>query len=219
MQVISAGGWAFLTAAVRRPQLVGAIAPSGPALCDQLAAVVPSHGIPNHAVPNHAVPSGPVVVELGPGTGVVSRAIRRRLPTSGRQLAVELDPAMVDHLARHAHWLQVLQGDAAHLRELLAGSGVPRVDAVVSGLPWSLVDPPVQRRTLEAITDVLAPTGAFTTFGYLHALPVRRAREFRALLRRRFDEVVVSRTVWSNVPPAVVFVCRRPIGGARPTAG
>lgn len=203
--MVSAGSWAFVAAAVRRPQLVGAIAPSGPALCARLAAVVPSRAVPG------ILPSGPVVVELGPGTGVVSGAIRRRLPTSGRQLAVELDRGMVDYLARRAPWLRVLPGDAVHLPELLARAGVAQADAVVSGLPWSLVDPPVQRRMLDAITRVLAPTGAFTTFGYLHALPVRRARRFRALLRERFDEVLVSGVVWTNLPPAVVFVCRRPI--------
>lgn len=189
---------AFLAAALRHPGLVGAVAPSLPALCDQLAAVVPSRG-------------RPVVVELGPGTGVVSAAIRRRLPAGARQLAVELDPAMLAHLERSHPWLEVIAGDAAELAGLLADVGVARVDAVVSGLPWSLFDEAAQRRVLDAVGAVLVPHGVFTTFGYLHALRLRGARRFRVLLEQRFGEVMVSRAVWRNLPPAMTYVCRRAV--------
>jgi phosphatidylethanolamine/phosphatidyl-N-methylethanolamine N-methyltransferase len=43
------------------------------------------------------------------------------------------------------------------------------------------------------------------------------ARRFRQTLRGAFDEVLVSATVWRNVPPAFVYVCRRP--REAPTAG
>ena len=33
---------------------------------------------------------------------------------------------------------------------------------------------------------------------------------FWARLRGAFEEVLVSSTVWRNVPPAFVYVCRRP---------
>ena len=41
------------------------------------------------------------------------------------------------------------------------------------------------------------------------------ARRFRALLDEVFDEVLTTRTVWRNLPPAVSYVCRRP----RPRVG
>jgi phosphatidylethanolamine/phosphatidyl-N-methylethanolamine N-methyltransferase len=37
------------------------------------------------------------------------------------------------------------------------------------------------------------------------------ARRFRASLRATFDEVMISATVWRNLPPAFVYVCRRPL--------
>lgn len=188
---------AFLAAALRRPATMGAVAPSSPRLGAVLASIVPSQG-------------EPVVVELGPGTGAVSAVIARRLPPGGRHLAVELDPDMVAYLTRTRPELEVVQGDAARLRALLAERGIDRVDAVICGLPWALFDDATQAELLGGISDAVGPSGAFTTFAYLHGMTLAAARRFRASLRDTFDEVVVSATVWRNLPPAFVYVCRRP---------
>ena len=42
------------------------------------------------------------------------------------------------------------------------------------------------------------------------ALTLTAARRFRRTLRSTFDEVLVTATVWRNLPPAFVYVCRRP---------
>ncbi|MEU3270109.1 methyltransferase domain-containing protein [Saccharomonospora sp. NPDC006951] len=190
----------FLAAAVRRPRIVGGVAPSSRELAEVLASVVPSSGTP-------------AVVELGPGTGATTSVIARRLPQGGKQLAVEIDPVMAAHLANSCPGVTVLRGDAAELGPLLAREGqdtVGAVDAVVSGLPWSLFPAQVQRAVLRQVCSALTPAGGFSTFAYRHAARLEGARRFRALLDEYFDEVVVTRTVWRNLPPARVFVCRRP---------
>lgn len=188
---------AFLAAALRRPATMGAIAPSSPRLGAVLASVVPRTG-------------EPVVVELGPGTGAVSAVISERLPEGARHLAVELDPAMVEFLRRTHPGLDVVQGNAADLAKLLAERGIGRVDAVICGLPWALFDDATQTELLGEISRVIGDHGAFTTFAYLHGMTLGAARRFRRRLRATFDEVLVSATVWRNLPPAFVYVCRRP---------
>jgi phospholipid N-methyltransferase len=190
----------FLGAVRRQPSAVGAIAPSGPALAGLLATVVPSTGTPT-------------VVELGPGTGSATKAVQRRIPAAGRHLAVEIDGTLVEHLKAAHPRLDVVHGDAAELAKLLADRGIEQVDAVISGLPWALFPEELQRAILRQVGSVLTPAGAFTTFAYVHALGMKQARNFRALLDRSFDEVIVSRVVWANVPPAISYVCRRPIMG------
>jgi phospholipid N-methyltransferase len=79
----------FFQEFVRSPATVGAIAASGPALTDVATAAVPRTG-------------SPVVVELGPGTGVFTEAIQRRLAGNGRHIAVELNSRFAEQLAsRH----------------------------------------------------------------------------------------------------------------------
>jgi phosphatidylethanolamine/phosphatidyl-N-methylethanolamine N-methyltransferase len=188
---------AFLTAALRRPATMGAIAPSSPRLGAVLASVVPCTG-------------EPVVVELGPGTGAVSAVIAKKLPSGARHLAVELDPDMVGYLQRTRPDLEVVQGNAADLGKLLADRGISAADAIICGLPWALFDDATQSTLLGEISRAIGDTGAFTTFAYLHGMTIPGARRFRRTLRATFDEVLVTATVWRNLPPAFVYVCRRP---------
>lgn len=185
---------AFLT----RPGTVGAVAPSSARLADVLAAVVPATG-------------APVVVELGPGTGAVSAAIDDRLPPDARHLAVELDERMVSYLRRSRPGMEVVHGDARELGRLLHERGVDHADAVIGGLPWSLFDDAAQNAVLGEVGRVIGAEGAFTTFAYLHGMAIPAARRFRATLRARFEEVLVTATVWRNLPPAFVYACRRPV--------
>lgn len=188
---------AFLTAVLRSPATVGAVAPSSPQLAARLAAVVPRVG-------------EPVVVELGPGTGSVTTAIEGRLAGRGRHVAVEIDPGLANYLRAQHAGVEVLIGDAADLEWLLAEHQIIAVDAVISGLPWSLIDTDAQRAIVEAAAHSLRARGCFTTFAYIHALSMTRARQFRTLLGEMFVEVLTTRTVWWNLPPAVTYVCRTP---------
>ena len=146
-----------------------------------------------------------------------ARAPARSAPPSsagcpdGRRLAVELDPELAAYLRATRPELEVIEGDAAHLRERLAELDVTRVDAVISGLPWALFDQAAQESILGQVAGVIGSDGAFTTFAYLHGMPLAAARRFRRTLRATFDEVVVSATVWRNLPPAFAYVCRRPV--------
>ncbi|GAA1706398.1 class I SAM-dependent methyltransferase [Fodinicola feengrottensis] len=188
----------FAAAALREPSQMGTFFPTGEASSAALAQVVPGSG-------------DPVVVELGPGTGAVSDVISRRLGGRGRHVAVEIDPTLVAHLRTAKPDLEVLLGDAADLGKLLADAGVGAVDAVVSALPWTLFPAALQTQVVRQIAGVLSPGGAFSTIAYLSGVMMPRGQRFRRQLRHAFDEVVVTSTVWRNLPPALTYVCRRPV--------
>ena len=191
---------AFLAAVLRNPAQVGAVLPTSDTMAELLTRIVPRSG-------------EPVVVELGPGTGAVTGAIDDRLPSTARHIAVELDPDMAAYLQRTHPGLEVIEGNAVKLEALLAEHDVEHADAVVSGLPWALFDGDTQASILTQIADLIGPTGAFTTFAYRHGLLLSAARQFRRAVHETFEEVLVSATVWRNVPPAFVYVCRRPRSG------
>jgi phosphatidylethanolamine/phosphatidyl-N-methylethanolamine N-methyltransferase len=191
---------AFLAAVLRNPAQVGAVVPTSDGMAELLTRIVPRSG-------------EPVVVELGPGTGAVTGVIDDRLTPAARHIAVELDPEMAAYLQRTHPGLEVIEGNAVKLGALLAEHDVEHADAVVSGLPWSLFDDETQGLILTQIADLIGPTGAFTTFAYRHGLLLSAARRFRRALHETFEEVLVSATVWRNVPPAFVYVCRRPRSG------
>lgn len=192
----------FLREFLRNPWRIGAVTPSSQRLAAAMVEPVPRAG-------------AAVVVELGPGSGAFTGHIEARLAGQGRQLAVELSPALATRLSRQYPGLEVVRADAQHLPELLDARGVRDVDVIVSGLPWAGFDSATQESLLDAACTVLSAEGVFVTYCYSLSGWTPPARRFRRLLRREFDEVVIGRTVWLNLPPAFVYYARRPTRARR----
>lgn len=150
-----------------------------------------------------------VVVELGPGTGVFTRAILDALRPGARLICVEVNPELARTLAARFPRAEVINDSAHHLGRYLGALGVPGgVDCVISGLPWVLFSAIEQRRLLAPLVSGLRPGGRFATFAYTHAAWLPAGRRFRRMLDDTFDEVVVTAQVWRNLPPAFVYRCR-----------
>ena len=187
---------------LRAPMTIGAVAASGRPLTR--AAIAP-------------VPAGAdvVVVELGPGTGAMTGPLTERLAGRGRQLAIEVNARLAAQLATRHPTVKVVRADAADLRTALTDRGIAHADVIVSGLPWAAFPAQQQDHLLGAVVDSLSPDGALTTFAYVHSRWTPAARRLHRQLEARFEEVLVGRTVWRNVPPALVYYARRPRDGGQ----
>ncbi|MEW1723240.1 methyltransferase domain-containing protein [Streptomyces sp. NPDC093109] len=174
---------------LRRPLMTGAVAASSRHLAHAM-----TEGI--------GLERARTVVELGPGTGVFTDAILARLAPDARLVAIELNPVLAARLSatRRDTRLTVIRGSAA---ELAATVGEP-ADAVISGLPWTVMSREQRGHILDAVTKVLTPSGRFTTFAYLHAAWTPPARHLTAELACRFNRLERSKVVWANLPPAFV---------------
>lgn len=180
---------------VRSPLHTAALFPSFPALCRQATAPLPEIG-------------DPVVVDLGAGTGSVTDAVQERLAGRGRHIAVEFNQRMADVLAERHPNVEVICADAHDAVEKLLAEGV-RADLSVSGLPW-LCTAPRDRSIFPLLGRLAAPGGAVTQLAHAWIRFFPTARAVQRNLEAAFEEVVVTRTVWLNAPPAVVYVARRP---------
>jgi phosphatidylethanolamine/phosphatidyl-N-methylethanolamine N-methyltransferase len=196
------GRGTFLAAAVRSPRAVGTLLPSGPELARRLVAVVPRTN-------PGARPA--VVVELGAGTGAVTRAIAERAGPGAVVIAVERDPELAERLRERALGVRVVTADAATLPAILNEQGVHRADVIVSVLPWTLFDSRQQRDFLTIFAASLRADGVFTAAAYSSGYWMPGARRFREQLEQTFGEVLPTRTMWRHVPPAMTYVCRHPV--------
>ena len=97
---------------------------------------------------------------------------------------------------------------AEQIQKYLAQHHRKKADYIISGLPWANMPINVQEAILSAVLAALAPEGMFTTFSYVHAFWLPRARRFRERLEHYFSDVKTSRIVWRNLPPAFVYRCR-----------
>jgi phosphatidylethanolamine/phosphatidyl-N-methylethanolamine N-methyltransferase len=176
----------FLGQAAVNFRQTGAIAPSSRRLARALAEAVGE------------VADGQVIIELGPGSGIVTEALRRRHPGSSI-LAVEYNPSFARRLAERQPSVAVVQGCASALPRHVQHSGFrcDQVAAVVSGLPLLSLPPELVVRVLDAVRTVLPPGRRFIQFTYLQSV-------FRRLDHGGFH-AERPRRVWLNVPPAVIL--------------
>jgi phosphatidylethanolamine/phosphatidyl-N-methylethanolamine N-methyltransferase len=200
MKVIRASGseWrehlAFLGALMRNPRSVGAIAPSSIHLARKLS--------------QHVTP-GSRVMELGPGTGAVTRELLARTGESGALLAVDTDRTFVEQIRRAWPGIDCVCASAETLPVLAAERGWADVEHIVSGLPFATLPAATTRLILDGVHQVLRVGGTFTTFQYLHAYRMPLAAAFRRELSVRLGGQPSSRAVFRNVPPAFVLSWRR----------
>jgi phosphatidylethanolamine/phosphatidyl-N-methylethanolamine N-methyltransferase len=177
----------FLREYLRRPQDVGAVMPSGPQLTELM-------------IKGLALPETGTVVELGPGTGVFTRALIAAGVSPGRLLLVERNEDFAAHLSDVFPGVRVLAGDAQELPQLLARQGVTSVERIVSGLPLRSMDDGVRLALAKAIGSALSPWGRMVQFTYLggHPIPLGHATE-AGLVGTRFGVAL------RNLPPAFVW--------------
>lgn len=187
-------GCLLLKQFLRNPTQVGAIAPSGAKLCRELTGWL-------------ELEQCSAVVELGPGTGVVTERILSSIGKDTRFFAVELDGEICRRLSSKLPEVKLYNADACDLPELCRKENLPELDVVISGLPWAVFPEYLQCKLLEAISGALKNQGKFSTFAYIQGMILPGGARFRRLLNRYFSHVELSQIVWKNLPPAVVYRC------------
>jgi phosphatidylethanolamine/phosphatidyl-N-methylethanolamine N-methyltransferase len=177
----------FLREFLARPRQIASPIPSGRRLAEKIAAEI------------DPAPGG-AVLELGPGTGAVTRAIRDRGISDYEILAIESDRRFVRLLRRQMPRVRIIEGNAFAFMRLLAGEA-RGLRSIVSGLPVLGRPTEARRQLLGDAIAALKPGGPFIQFSYSPRSPYPC-----------FDGIEVRRAVvvWLNLPPMHVWVYRAP---------
>lgn len=183
--------WTFLRAFVHARRTVGAVAPT-------------SRGVARRIARLTGVEAAHVVAEFGPGTGAITRELLAALPTNGRLWAFEVYPPFVAHLRATINdpRLTVVAESAAAIAGLREREDLPGFDAIVSAVPFSLMDPADTTEILRASAKALRVGGVFVALQY-------HPRYLAPLLRAEFADVRREVCLW-NMPPAMLLRARSP---------
>ena len=173
----------FLRRWAANPLQMGSIVPSSGALCRRVVRQTQWQG-------------DEVVLELGAGTGVISRALLDAGLPREKLIVVEIVPDMARHLASALPGVCVVEGDARDLPSLLPAAVRGRIGTVICGIPLVLLPLAEQRRFIQAI-ELVAPGRGFLHFSYCATSPLPSAKH----------GLVAKREAWTplNFPPASVW--------------
>lgn len=181
----------FFKGWIDKPKAVGAIVPTSGVTARKMASVVRPE-------------SDDLVLELGPGTGVITRAILARGIKPEKLVSIEYSKDFVDRLTQELPGVNFVHGDAFDLETALAPWKGQRFDAVISAIPMLNFPVEARIRLVESLLDLM-PAGrpiVQITYGALSPVPAGRG----SYTVDRFDFIV------RNIPPAHLWIYRRPEG-------
>lgn len=178
----------FFKGAMRGPKQVGAIVPTSGITARRMATIVnPESGLP--------------VLELGPGTGVITKAILARGITPEKLVSVEYSASFYQHLKATLPGVNFIQGNAFDMENTLGPLAGLTFDCVISAVP--LLNFPMQERVrlVEDMLDRVPHGRPFMQISYGPVSPV--IANGGSYYVQHFDFVV------RNIPPAQLWVYRR----------
>ncbi|MCX7338054.1 MAG: hypothetical protein NTX76_02065 [Alphaproteobacteria bacterium] len=162
-----------------------------------------AHFAANKVMQSDGVKDG-IVIEIGAGTGRLTRSLLAAGIKPENLIVVELDPDLCGFLRKslptvvpeNAPSPLVIEGDAANLVSLIPAQYVGKVAAVVSVVPLMYLPLTVRERIVKAAFDVMHPAGPLFQVTYSPKSPMTFV-----------DTINQKRTgsLWLNFPPGFVW--------------
>lgn len=169
--------------------------------------------------------TGPIrILEVGPGTGAVTREIVKHIKPEDRFDLVEINESFAgmleDRFRTDADYRKVADRSQVHVCPLQEFQCDQPYDVIISGLPFNNFSAGLVEDLVDTCFNLLAPGGTFSFFEYMYVRPVRqmvsrgaereRLRKIEEILRTRFTHHRFRRNwVFVNVPPAWVQHLRK----------
>lgn len=179
----------FLQAFLKNPSKVGSIAPSSTELAlKMLEGITPDENN--------------IVLELGVGTGAITKYLQEIVPDEKSYLGIELDRNLVKSLKIKFPELCIVRGNACDLEKIHKRTGLGKVGYIISCLPFVSIPNETSEKILAQIERFMEQGCTFRTFQYAHGFYFPSAIKLREFMRDRYGKSQKSPLVVKNVPPA-----------------
>ena len=138
------------------------------------------------------------IVELGPGTGVLTAEILKRASKDCKVLLVELNQTFYDILINKFKddRLIIAHSSADEIEQLMKEHKFPYADAVLSSLPLTVIPEIIKKRIVIESYNILKNGGVYVQYQY--------SLNAKKLLELKYGKLKIN-FVPINIPPAFVY--------------
>ena len=143
------------------------------------------------------------VLELGVGTGAITKFLQEIVPDDRSYLGIELDPDLVQLLRRNFPDMAMVCGNAADTWDIHQRSGIGKIGSIICCLPFVSLPNEVGETILQQVEKFMQQGNCtFRTFQYAHGYYFPSAIKLREFMRNRYGKSKKSSLIVKNVPPA-----------------
>jgi phosphatidylethanolamine/phosphatidyl-N-methylethanolamine N-methyltransferase len=178
----------FFQGFIKNPLKVGAISPSSTDLALKMIEGIDAN-------------RENVVVEIGCGTGAITKYLQDIIPDRESFIGIEIDKDFVKNLEKDYPKLRFICGDACKTTEIIKESGLRKVSYIISGLPFVVLPKEVSNGILSEVDKLMQNGCLFRTFQYAHGYYLPPAVRFREELDKKYGKGERSDLIMKNIPP------------------
>ncbi|HIH05570.1 TPA: SAM-dependent methyltransferase [Candidatus Woesearchaeota archaeon] len=179
----------FLRNFIRNPKEIGSITPS-------------SQYLKKGMLKDVDFSKAKYIAEYGAGTGIFTKSILALARKDATLLCFETNRSFCAFLEKTIRdpRLIVINDSAEHINTYLKVHHLPRIDYILSSLPFSQLPERKKGRIMTATKDALSPKGKFILYRYTFT--------FSDYLRSYFTSIS-KRFVALNIPPTFIYICQK----------
>ena len=193
-EIQSREGKLFLQQWFKNPKQLGTLAPISVSLAEAAASLIED--------------TDGLVVEIGSGTGRLTRALLRGGVKPSNLALVEIDAPMCEFLCETLKEVipslpYIIHGDAANLQNILPKNFCGKTNTIVSAIPFMYMPTKLRDDIINSCFDIMPEGGKIIQVSYNPWSPFAHRDDIS-------QERV--RSLWLNLPPGFVWVFRKSQG-------
>lgn len=183
----------FLNGVIRNPKNFSTLFPTGNVLSNEL-------------VDRSDIKRRSSVLELGAGSGAISKYLIENLNSNSRFTGLEIDAPLVEWLSEKYPEHRFRAGSAANLSQIFPGE---KFDLIIASLPWTLFELKVQTEIVAEIDKALTSSGLFLFFITKHVDQSKSSHNLKDIMQKQGFEIQQVASIWLNLPPANIYLARK----------
>ncbi|MEK6983641.1 MAG: rRNA adenine N-6-methyltransferase family protein [Nanoarchaeota archaeon] len=179
----------FFSSFLKYPKEIGSVVPSSKFLTDEI-------------LKNIDFKNARFIAEYGPGTGCITVEILKRARKDAKVLCFEINKKFCTYLGKKVKdkRLIIINDSAENIKKHLKKFNIPKIDYIISGLPFSALHASKKRAIIGETRDTLTNDGKFVVYQFLNS--------FKKYLCSYFPKISMK-FVPLNIPPCFVYICEK----------
>lgn len=178
--------WLFIKKYLTKGTSIASFAPSSQTLAEKLCRFVD--------------PKKPqTILELGAGTGAVTRMIEKKMHPNSILIAVEQDGDFVNYLQNSCKKARIIHGNAQTMLASIHSMGINSVDVIINGLPTPSLPKKIIKIIYENCQSLIVgevPISQLTIMPWVY---------FK--MYKKYFEKVEFDFVFKSIPPGGIYHC------------